>query len=343
MKNIFINCLISIIACISVCILLELYIRIEEPPDHGKLYIKSKNKILKNELMPNVDVVRLGKRVTINAGGYRGTYYKKDKDTQTFRIAVLGDSFTFGHGVTDEETYCAQLEKLLVNSSQSRTFEVLNFGVNDYTTQQEFELFKVKVGAYNPDVVILGYYYNDLLHTVSSIKPDLRSEKKIARERKKSMFDFQAKILRTVRKSYSLRFLTPRINALLRRFNIRGYGESGYFNYQYVSDSLPWQYNKKILLDFNKECKKRNATLLVMLIVDALKLDENYPYKETHEIVRSFCDSNNIVVLDLYKELKGQNFTRYRSTLLDAHPNKKLHGIYAKILYNFISEHTLIN
>ena len=44
-----------------------------------------------------------------------------------FRILVLGDSFTFGYGVENDETYSVQLQNLL-NERLDRTVEVVNAG-----------------------------------------------------------------------------------------------------------------------------------------------------------------------------------------------------------------------
>lgn len=96
--------------------------------------------------------------VTINRCGLRdddinSCYFEKNN---SYKILVLGDSFTFGMGVNNNETYPYYLEQLLNNS------EVLNAGVIAYgTAQEELHLEKL-LAEINPDLVILGFYINDI-------------------------------------------------------------------------------------------------------------------------------------------------------------------------------------
>ena len=66
-------------------------------------------------------------KVKINLDGFRGRLVKKGKH-QTLRIGGFGDSFAFGWGVEESETFLAQLESLLRKNLQIPV-EVLNFGV----------------------------------------------------------------------------------------------------------------------------------------------------------------------------------------------------------------------
>ncbi len=55
-----------------------------------------------------------------------------DIDPQSYRILILGDSQTFGHGVRQDETFAAQTEKLL--RERGKNVVVLNGGVHGYGT-----------------------------------------------------------------------------------------------------------------------------------------------------------------------------------------------------------------
>ena len=65
------------------------------------------------------------------------------------RIAVLGDSFTWGIGVADEDRFTERLER-------DRGVEVLNFGVSGYAPVQ-YSLMIDDVLAFRPEVVVVAF------------------------------------------------------------------------------------------------------------------------------------------------------------------------------------------
>jgi hypothetical protein len=77
------------------------------------------------------------------------------------RIAVVGDSFTFGLEVRYEETWAHQLELALGSS-----FQVLNFGVDGYGVDQAYLRYRRDVVAWRPEIVILGVIDDDLRRTM---------------------------------------------------------------------------------------------------------------------------------------------------------------------------------
>lgn len=80
-------------------------------------------------------------------------------DSRTLRVAVIGDSFTFGWGANDDETYPSQLERLL-NSKYGPT-EVLNAGVCGTGTGNEALWYDLWVSRFHPNLVILTVVPND--------------------------------------------------------------------------------------------------------------------------------------------------------------------------------------
>jgi lysophospholipase L1-like esterase len=81
---------------------------------------------------------------------------------------VIGDSFTFGKGVNLEETYAKQLERLLRDANFS--CEVMNCGVIGYVMWQNLEVLKRKALSYQPDLVILGVFLNDIGRSIPPYK-----------------------------------------------------------------------------------------------------------------------------------------------------------------------------
>ena len=70
-------------------------------------------------------------------------------------IAVLGDSFSMGWGVNDNQTFSSILEKKLNQ-------KVLNFGVSGYGTHQEILRFINSPYTEKVDKIIIQYHMNDL-------------------------------------------------------------------------------------------------------------------------------------------------------------------------------------
>lgn len=114
--------------------------------------------------------------IKYNSDGLRDVDYKKIKDTNIFRIAVVGDSFAVGEQVNLEETFPKQLEKLL-NSRTKKDFEVINFGVRGYNIDSEIVLLKERVKEYHPDLVILTFFFNDLDGLVNSPLISIKEDK----------------------------------------------------------------------------------------------------------------------------------------------------------------------
>ncbi len=77
------------------------------------------------------------------------------------RIAVLGDSVTFGQGVATSKTFCSVLETRLAGLVPERAFRVLNFGVPGYSVKEMGETLRRRVVQVQPDLVLLAIIFSD--------------------------------------------------------------------------------------------------------------------------------------------------------------------------------------
>ncbi|NWG16023.1 MAG: hypothetical protein HXY41_05250 [Chloroflexi bacterium] len=115
------------------------------------------------DLLPNLDT---GERLMptrpyhlqTNSVGLRNTDELRE---DAFRILAVGDSFVYGMYVHNRETFPARLEEVLNQRLETRV-QVLNAGVPGYTIADELEYLYQKGLALKPNLVILGFYTNDI-------------------------------------------------------------------------------------------------------------------------------------------------------------------------------------
>jgi hypothetical protein len=96
-----------------------------------------------------------------NSQGFRNVRdFEYDKPAGVVRVLSIGDSHTQGYEVRQEHTFSAVLERYLsVNGVPS---EVLNAGVSGFSTAEALVLLENEGLRYAPDVVVLGFFGNDL-------------------------------------------------------------------------------------------------------------------------------------------------------------------------------------
>lgn len=98
--------------------------------------------------------------IQISSAGFRDHEHTKEKPSGTFRVAVIGDSYTEALQVPISQTYWAIAEEKLGEcvALKPRKIEVLNFGVSGYGTAQEWLLLQYKVWDYAPDLIVLAFF-----------------------------------------------------------------------------------------------------------------------------------------------------------------------------------------
>jgi len=110
-------------------------------------------------LPPNLDVkfktLEFDTQVKTNSIGIRGEREYSIKHNGKFRIAVIGDSFTFGWGVNNDETFPAKLENHFRKSNHSNV-EVINFGRPGENLEGYLRAFNLHAKRLQPQIVIVA-------------------------------------------------------------------------------------------------------------------------------------------------------------------------------------------
>ena len=97
-----------------------------------------------------------GINLRFNSQGLRGGRELRERPEEgKIRVLCSGDSFTFGLGVDDRDTWSSQLEAL------DDRLEVLDAGVMGYGVDQAYLRFRRDLASLRPDVHLFAFIYND--------------------------------------------------------------------------------------------------------------------------------------------------------------------------------------
>jgi hypothetical protein len=155
--------------------------------------------------------------VSINSDGLRDKEHSITKPENTYRIAVIGDSFSEAIQVNAEDTFWSAIAEQLPScpALQGKKVEVINFGVGDYGTAQALMTLKHHVWKYSPDLVLLEIFTgNDIVNNSQVLSPADRFSPFLKKENGQFKMDLSFKETETYRRrdSFTRRFVFSVIN-----------------------------------------------------------------------------------------------------------------------------------
>jgi hypothetical protein len=104
-----------------------------------------------------VGYFQMGIPAIANSHGHRDVEVPLKKPPGVFRILVLGDSFTVGANVRQEEAYPKVLEKRL-KSVYGPRIQVVNSGVGGWEPFQYAQYFEHYGHQFEPDLILVGFF-----------------------------------------------------------------------------------------------------------------------------------------------------------------------------------------
>jgi hypothetical protein len=282
-----------------------------------------------------------GGKTTINSFGWRGREFSIDKPPRTLRILGVGDSFTFGRAVDDEDIYLVRLEQML-NQDGGLRYETINSGHERINTVSELQFMKERqMMKLRPDIVVLGF----------TVHNDAQSSKnrKVFLKRKR-----QSSLLLRITESDRFKNLSDSFR--LAKV-IRGGAEwavsdelaelhANIILDNYEEDSKSWKACREALLGILALCQE-NHTPLIVAIFPVYTRDINQTYKDysddfkkVHEQLKSvFSDRSGVTVVDMLDDLAASGLAiRDIRVPIDGHPNRVWHEMVARRLYQTIKD-----
>jgi len=271
----------------------------------------------------------------VNAAGMRGPEVARAKPPGVFRIAVLGDSVTFGRGVPDDAVFPRRLEESLNEARVlGRPVEVLNFGVGGYNTEQEVEAYRQKARPFDPDAVILTYVLNDAITTRAALGA------LAAREATKADADATAAEPSAEPALFSF---SSRLLAWGSR-RLAGAGEPAAkrrapFVEESHADPEGWAMVTESFAELAALAREDGVPVLLVIVPMWIDFDD-YPFAALHGRIAASARRAGLDVLDLHPVLEDADAVRYRLDPHDlTHPDAEGHAAIARAIHAHLARH----
>jgi len=267
--------------------------------------------------------------IPLNSRGLRDDDYFFPKGPDTFRILVLGDSFTFGTGIKNrDDLYTNVLERKLNKSNifeGKKRFEVLNGGLQNKITNHWVELLQSEVITFQPDMVVAVFSLRDGCKYSSLMAVFRKTQREIKQKNEK---------LWLYRHSHLFRFIKNRIDMKeISRRHIQA------FNSWYVGSpeqTKEWENAKKNLLKMREIASQNNATFLLVIFPILFEPTDNYPFSPIMDAIQNFAEENDFDYFSLFDSFKGKSGPSLWVSKYDQHPNERGHAIAANAIYSYL-------
>jgi lysophospholipase L1-like esterase len=281
--------------------------------------------------------------ISHDENGFRKQYYQQQQAKVSHNILVFGDSFTWGWGVGEGKILTDQMSLLMPD------YRVLNFGLNNTGTVQQFTLYEAYgEGLLQPgDTLVLMFFGNDFWNNVGdSLHAELKNGQ-ITRVGPTEPFGSKRVTDLLKDTSYLFNLLVYSADAALERLK-QSRADAQVQQLVSLADHSPEiVITKYFLEEFQKSVARKQAKFIVAYIPQQGELGESHrPSENRTKNERAYrqaffacAQSLGIRTLDLLPYfLKARRSGLYdRFTFIrDEHWNENGHAVVAKAISEFI-------
>lgn len=255
--------------------------------------------------------------------------YEKTKPEGVFRIAAIGDSFTFPPSMQFDDAWPKRLERMLNLNDRGRSgqAEVINFGEWGGSSLSEVRDVKQAL-SYSPDLIVLEITLNDppLKHYDDEVRRLFHSFT-ISPEHNWLLYYWK-----------SLGYLVTRFN------NAQSHRKYIEFHRALFERGDTWRAFGADLRFMNELCRAQGVKFAAFVFPFVhYGFGAEYPLADVHQKIDFLLDSFPIPHLDLLPAFDGVNPQRMViEPNGDMHPNEIAHRIVADAVYNWLEREELI-
>lgn len=274
-------------------------------------------------LKPGSEGRYAGVPIRINQEGFRDREVGKRQDGE-LRIAVIGDSIVFGHGLRDEDTLSHRLNAKLNRDSggEHLRVSVYNFGIPASTSYEEY-LIAQKVADLDFDRVIWVYYLND---------PVFESYNRSIQECGVYV-TWQNRLIPKLRRSHLVDLLLDIIEKWRARVH---YGFPSSYFAAHEAGEPGFECVRKSLKAAADLFKAHNIPAVFAVYPMPMVVGSSYPFRALHQKMIALAAEDGFETLDLAPAFDHMTPEQVMLNELDRHPNGRANDIAAEAIADYM-------
>lgn len=257
----------------------------------------------------------------INNLGNRGPEMSLEKPADVARIVFLGDSITFGYYIKEQDTFVRRVESGIASTlTLPCTIEAINAGVSSLNAHLIANHLKERVLLYNPDLIVWGFYVNDIVDRISAEEEILFPIRSLG-------------WLSFFRLTALGRFIGERIfsTEIGARLNVDVY------DVKTILVEGGWVKVERDLMEVQRLLNEHNIPLVVVILPSAIQFSRRWTTPSFQGRLKRLCEKYHIPYIDLLPlfEKNGPASNLYYSGD-SIHPNPKGHALIADAILSFL-------
>jgi hypothetical protein len=233
----------------------------------------------------------------------------RNQDAGETVVLMLGDSFTYGHGLHYEDTFAYRLQTKLEESGHRISF--LNFAKRGSNSREVLDTYMQFEGSIHHDAVLYGLHINDLVSFSTS--------------------DAITNLLAVpwlVKRSRGFEFMVERIEKhWFRKFKIGRIASSSRFTMRYFTD------NMDAVVMLHEAAKKNGIPLCVVVLPLLLDLQKD-TFSSLYAGIRKRLEDHSVECFNLTGCLKGYDDEDVWILPFDQHPNEEANAVFSAELFD---------
>ncbi|MGH0028205.1 MAG: SGNH/GDSL hydrolase family protein [Myxococcota bacterium] len=274
---------------------------------------------------PNARGVFKGVLHRTNSRGVRGPEFTPEPAPGVFRMVVLGDSYTMGQGVPEEQAYPVVAARLLEQRGPPRRVEAVNLGVSGLAIRHSVKRLR-KVGlGYRPHLVVYGFTPNDIMGP-DWVEPS--AETKRASEALRRRFDDSPSLL--------LRTIWPRL-VMLRSalWPLPGTYEHTLEENYFRNPAAVRQLHEG--LDELARLSREAGVCGHVFVHTRMNQLWIHPFTRIYRLVAESARERGLGATVSHPHFRGRDVDALRHSVADTHPNAAGHRLHAEALVEGLS------
>jgi len=322
-----------------ILLLLELSLRLFTHPSVTPGYVQTSPQ-RRYTLKPLFSGKTYSAACNINSLGLRD--HERPVLDNAYRIAVFGDSVTFGIGVEVDQTFPKIMEKRL-NKERGRKSPVqtFNFGVPSYNTIQEFAYIRESYDTFKPNMILVVFCAQNDTQTTATSDPSI------------NRFPVVVTVKNILRNLYSYDFLATKLYSMLYKLKARRHVDEYqerffYDNVLYEDQFGGWVATKECFREMKQFCDDRDITLVFAISANNYKLapvpEDDLSYPIVKKIIEALNEAGieHAVVLDnAFRDYAGKEGLLWVLPT-DGHFSALAHELATNEILNYVDTHKLL-